>query len=303
MSTQINFKIALVSLVALLSLQLFSQDTSSADKKHTREYAENAFTGTQLINSQTTKIQYPKSWYFEIQHRFGKIGLDSSLPQQFLGLDLPSVMRLAVGAGINERFYFEIGRTNHLKTVDIEAKYLLLRQTTDFRIPVSVALYFNSAIRTERFPNVPKNAYFEDTITPFYYKPAHRFAYTSQIIISSKLSDKISLQLTPVLVYQNLVNPGYDNYTLTLSAGGRYKFGINSSLIFEYAHVFNNRFNSFQDPFSLGVEFGTAGHVFQVFMSTSTRILESHIYTSSAANIGAGEFLIGFNIQRNFWRK
>jgi hypothetical protein len=273
-----------------------SQETGSSP-------VEFVFTGTQLINAQTTKIQPARSWYFEIQHRFGTVGLDSSLAEQFLGLDLPSAIRLALGWSFSDRLYLELGRTNVSKTLDLEGKYLFAQQTNDWKMPVSLAAYANVALRTEDFPTVPPNAYFGDSVTPFRYKFAHRLAYNTQLIVSSKLSERWSLQLTPVFVYQNLVPAGHDNLTMALSAGGRYKLGFSSALIFEYARVFNNRPANFIDPFSVGVEFGTAGHVFQLFLSNASRILESQIYTTRSADLLDGHFLLGFNMQRTYWRK
>jgi hypothetical protein len=291
-----------VLIVSLLSIVGYSQE-SNVNENELKEYAENIFTGTVLINSQTTTTLHGKSWSFGIQHRFGQISLDSTIVQQFLGLDLPSVIRFSFGRAFSDRFYIEVGRTNYLKTVDLEAKYLIVKQTADFNMPISIAAYFNSSIRTESFPDTPDNSYFEDGITPFAYKTSHRFAYNTQLIISSKVSDKFSIQVSPVFIYQNLAEPFNDNFTLVLSGGGRYKIGLNSAIIAEYAYVFNNRGDDFHNPFSAGVEFGTAGHTFQVFISSASKILESHIYTTSAVNMSEGEFLIGFNLKRVFWRK
>lgn len=268
-----------------------------------KEFVQNVFIGTQLINAQTTNVLPAKAWAFEIQHRFGKIGIDSTFTQQFLGLDLPSVIRLGFGYSLSDRMYFKIGRTNHLKTIDFETKYLMIKQTEDFKVPVSVALYFDAALRTERFPNVQDSSFFEDDVTPFEYKPSHRLAYNTQVIISSKLTERLSLQLSPIFIYNNLTQPYTDNFTLVLGSGGRYKTGMSSGIIFEYAYVFNNRGTDFHDPFSFGYEFGTVGHTFQIFVSSASKILETHIYNTSAINMADGEFLIGFNLQRNFWRK
>lgn len=287
----------------LLSKSEFAKAQITEDETIEKLYKEDVFTGTQLINSQTTKAMHPRSWSFEIQHRFGKVGPDSTLIQQFLGFDLPSNIRFAIGWSLTDRGYIKLGRTNFQKTVDIEGKYLLLKQTADNKMPVSVALFFDSSIKTDKFPNVQPNSFFDDGKTPFKYKDSHRLNYNSQIIVSSKLSDKISLQATPIFIYSNLVNPGFENHTIALSLGGRYKYSLRSAVLFEYAHVFNNRVNQFRDPLSIGFEFGTAGHVFQVFASTSSKILENHIYTSSAVDYSKGEFLLGFNIQRNFFRK
>lgn len=291
----------LLSSFFVFSFGVHAQGTEMATVE--KDYSPDAFLGTQLINTQTSTCLRAKSWAFEVQHRFGKVGLDSTITQQFLGLDLPAVMRFAFGVSLSDRLYVKVGRTNHLKTYDIEAKYLIAKQTSDFKMPVSIAFYFNTAIRSEKFPAVSKNAYFEDDSTKFYYKPSHRLAYNSQFIISSRITDKFSLQINPTFIYQNLALPYTDNFTLVLSGGCRYKLGLSSALIFEYGYVFNNRGSKFYDPVSLGVEFGTVGHTFQLFVSSNPKILESHIYTTSSVNIADGEFLIGFNMQRSAWRK
>jgi hypothetical protein len=238
-----------------------------------------------------------------VQHRFGAVGLDSSMIQQFLGLDLPAVIRFGFGWSFTDRFYVKLGRTNYLKTYDLEAKYLIAKQTSDFKMPFSLAFYVNAAVRTEKFPKVQSKAYFEDDTTAFQYKPSHRLSYNTQFILSSRITDKFSFQLNPVFIYKNLADPYTDNFTLVLGAGCRYKLGLSSAIVLEYAYVFNNRGSKFHDPISLGVEFGTAGHTFQVFVGSSPKILESHIYTASSVNIGNGEFMLGFNMQRSAWRK
>lgn len=286
----------------LLIWLLISVNYLYAQKKE-KEYAEHVFTGTQLINNQTTQLMQAKSWSFELQHRFGRVGLDSSLSQQMLGLDLPAVIRFAFGWSISEKMYLEIGRSNHLKTLDLEAKYLITKQTKDKSMPVSIAAYFNTAIQTDKFPAIPAKAYFEDDATPFKYKPSHRLAYNTQIIFSSKINEKLSVQLNPIFIYRNLAPAYNDNFTMVLASGIRYKLGLSSAIIAEYAHVFNNRGDEFFNPMSLGIEFGTAGHTFQLFLSNSSKILESHIYTASSINMGEGNFLIGFNMQRTFWKK
>lgn len=276
---------------------------NAAKAQTPKKYVEDVFKGTQIVNSQTTKMMMPGSWKFEIQHRFGVMGLDSSFVQEFLGMDLPAVMRFSFGWAVNDNFYFNIGRSNYLKTYDGEFKYLLLKQTEDFKIPVSVAFYGNASLRTERFPNVPAGAVFEDDTTAFVYKPKHRLMYNTQLVISSKINEKLSLQVTPIFIYRNLAPAYHDNFSAVISGSGRYKIGTNSSLLLEYAHVVNNRKNDFINPFSAGIEFGTANHVFQVFLSNSTRILESNVYTESSEKIMDGKFLLGFNLQRFFWRK
>lgn len=283
----------------------FSTINAQTETKPEKEYVTNVFLNTQLVNAQTTEVLPKKSWEFKIQHRFGKIGLDSTLYQEFLGMDQTANIRLSLAYSINDRFNVAIGRTKYLKNYDFEGKYQLIKQAKGQKIPVSVALYGNAAIRTEKFPSVPANSYFSDWTTDFEYKFAHRVSYSTELIISSKLSNAISLQLAPIYIHRNLVDPGQLNHTVALSFSGRMKIGLKSSVVFEYGYVFNSKYiaDDFVHPASIGYEVGTAGHAFQIFISSTQSILDQQIYTNSSIPYGDGEFLLGFSIKRNFWRK
>lgn len=294
-----------IILTALIITWVAGFTQTETDVKE-KEYVKNAFINTQLITAQTTEMLPKKSWEFKIQHRFAKTGFDSTLVQEFIGMDQTANIRLSFGYSLGDRLYIAVGRTKYLKNYDFEAKYLLIKQAKEQRIPVSVALYGNTAVRTEKFPAVPPNAFFSDWTTPFEYKLAHRFSYNTQMIISSKISNALSLQLTPIFVYHNLVSPGQVNHTLAASFSGRYKIGLNSAVIFEYGHVINHRKQRAQDfvnPASIGVEFGSAGHCFQIFISSTQSILDQNVFTNSSIPYADAEFLLGFNIKRNFWRK
>jgi len=293
---------------SLLALTLFGFSMAHAQTEFEtpiqKEYVGNIFLNTQLINAQTTDVLPKKSWEFKIQHRFGRTGLDSTLIQEFFGLDQTANIRLALGYNFGDRFSMAIGRTKYLKTYDIEAKYQLVKQTKGKKNPISVSLFTDVAIRTEGFPKVPDSSYFSDLQTDFEYKASHRLSYNTQLIFSSKLNNAISLQLTPIFIYQNLVGPWRENYTFVLAFSGRIKTGMKSSLIFEYAYVFNHAdiANDFVHPASLGYEIGTAGHSFQLFVSSTQHILEQNIYTNSSTPYSDALFFLGFNIKRNIWR-
>ena len=260
------------------------------------------FKNKQLINAQTTII--PDGFDFTIMHRFGKIALNDEFYKNFLGFDLPANIRFSLSYKLNDRSYIGVGRTKVGKTIDVEAKYLLLRQTKS-GTPISIALYNNTGINTDADKGQNPNAFFGDSITPFNNKFVHRLSYNSQIIISKKLNDKVSLQLSPTFIYQNLIE-GQDksHYTFVLPFSGRFQYSFGSAILFEYAHKLNNTSSDMLDnPFSLGFEFGTAGHVFQVFMSNSYYIRETNIYTQEPYNFydTPNEFVLGFNIRRVWW--
>ncbi len=275
----------------------------NAISQEEKSYVFNTFRSTQLINSQTTEMVKMKGWDFSIKHRFGVIGMDSSIYQQFLGLDLPANIRFGFAFPITERLYVGCGRTKNGKTVDVEAKYLLLRQTEENKIPISLAIYFNTAIMTDKFPRVPSNAYFSDSTTAFSYKFNHRLSYNTQIIIARKITEKISFQISPVFIYRNLVPVGEDNYSMVVPLGGSIKTGLNSSVVFEYAYRFNNHPLKDDYPLSLAWESGTVGHTFQIVISSSNELIEQDLYTKTSFNYLLGNFALGFNLRRTFWYK
>ncbi|MCC7302613.1 MAG: hypothetical protein IT233_08225 [Bacteroidia bacterium] len=259
------------------------------------------FRGNTLINLQTTEGVSPRSFDFTIKHRFGGIGFDSSAWQQFFGLDLPANIRFGFGLPINSRLSVGAGRTKYGKTVDVEVKYVLLQQTEDGKRPVSLAAYFNTAIRTGKFPKVPEEAYYADSVTPFKYEFPHRFLYNTQLIVARKMSEKLSLQLVTGMVYRNLSEPGVDNHTIYAGLGGVFRYKENAAILFEYTWTANRQPSNDAYPLSLGWEFGTAGHVFQIVISSSSELLEQDLYTIDNLDYLKGKFTLGFNIKRTTW--
>ena len=267
-----------------------------------QEYV-NPFKNKQLINAQTTVI--PDGFDFTIMHRFGKIGLNDEFYKQFLGFDLPANVRFSLSYKLSDRAYIGVGRTKVGKTVDVEGKYVILRQTASNSMPISLALYNNTGLNTDTYRGESPIAFFEDSITPFENKFVHRLSYNTQLIIARKFNDKISLQLSPTFVYKNLVEGVEESHhTFVLPFSGRYQYSFGSAVLFEYAYKLNNTSeNKLDNAFSLGFEFGTAGHVFQVFMSNSYYIRETNIYTEEPYNFydRPNEFVLGFNIRRVWW--
>jgi len=254
------------------------------------------FRGPNLINMPTCKIIDALS--FSIQHRFGEV-LPGDQLNNFMGMDLGANMRIALGYPIiKDKLQVEIGRTSAGKTLDIALKYHFLSQTEGNEMPVSATLYADISMTTIKFPAVSSNEYYADSVTPFTYKFADRMVGYYQLIIDRKFTKNFSLEVAPTLIYQNLVAAGKDNQTYVLQAGGRYKFTKHDALLAEYGYSFNNRDGSMVNPFSAGVEFSTAGHIFQIVFSSTNSILGKDIYTVDNANILKGNYYIGFNLMR-----
>ena len=267
------------------------------------EFVSNVFNYGLLINAQTTETIAKGNFELRIQHRFGEIDLNrfsETVVDEFLGFDGSANIRFGFSFGLSDKFQIGIGRTKINKVFDFEGKYKLIKQK-EAKNPFSVTLYVNLAIATISFPEVGPNEFFSDLVTPFEYKFSDRIAYNTQLLISKKINESISLELNPTLIYKNLVDPVNDNLVFATTLAGRFKTGLTSAIIFEITKKFNNRKNNYTDPISLGYEIGTAGHSFQMFITTSNQIIEQGIFFSDTLDYTNGEILLGFNIKRTFW--
>jgi len=268
------------------------------------DFVSNVFNYGMLVNIQTTETVPKGAFELRIQHRFGELDVTNfkeSVVDEFLGFDGSANIRFGFSWGISDKLQLGVGRTKISKVFDFEGKYRILRQGEFSGSPISATLYFNTAISTREFPEVGPNEFFEDLETPFEYKFSHRIAYNTQILISKKIGEKIALELNPSILYRNLVDPGRKNLVFATSFGGRFKTGLTSSILFEFTKKFNDRKNNYTDPISLGFEIGTAGHAFQMFISTSNQIIEQGIYFSDPLDYTDGKILLGFNLKRTFW--
>ena len=278
---------------------LQSQETLDAED----ELITNVFNYGILINSQTTETTQKGTFELRIQHRFGELDLKdfgNTVVEEFLGFDGSANIRFGFTFAFSDRFQIGIGRSKIGKTYDFEGKYRLIRQK-ETGTPVSVTLYFNTAISSQDFPEVGPNEFFEDFETPFEHKFAHRISYNTQFLVSKKIGENLSLELNPTFIYNNLVPTGDSNLTVAASLGGRFKTGITSAIIFEIAAKFNNRQDNYKTPISLGYEMGTAGHAFQMFLGSTNQIIDQNVYNAQPLDYTDGKLLIGFNIKRTFW--
>jgi len=258
----------------------------------------NTFFFNSLINTQTTEVLPTGASEFSIQHRFGATALNTSFIKDFFGTDLPSNIRLAYAKAINNKMYVELGRTKYGKVYDLGFKYKFLQQTLDNKMPISMAFYTNIGVNSEDFPTVPEGSTFENG-SVFSYLFSHRLSYNTQLILSRKFSDKFSLQVAPVLIWENLVKSGEENSTLALPIGARYRITNKSALLLEITPKALAKDE--QIPIALAWEIASsAAHAFQIIASSTNSILEQSIYSNPGYNYNEGEFVLGFNIKRIF---
>jgi len=271
--------------------------------KKEKEYVAKTFRGIQLINSQTTEIGSPKSFFFILQHRFGSTDINEKFMSNFMGIDLVSNVRFAFAVPIKKRILLTAGRTRYKKHFDFSGKYTFFKQTTNNSTPFSAALNLNLAVMSDKFLPVPPNNFYGNGTDPFLYEDIHRLSYTSQLILARKFSNFLSLQVAPTFIHRNLAKDyeGSDLYVIPF--GGQIKTGLFNSIIFEYAYVIEKPPHLLH-PYSIGWQQETVSHIFQIFISSTNRILDFSHYTSeNQEDILKGKFYVGFNLNKKLWIK
>lgn len=289
----------LLSGLCLCGQTSFAQDDDllkSLDQPAAKTYTTATFKGTRLMNGHTVETVKGKHLDFLISHRFGRLnsGVDN-----FYGMD-EAYIRLGLDYGITDRFTVGMGRSSIQKTVDMYAKYRLLRQSTgEHSSPVSITLLASDAIVTQ-----PTR---ENATSTLYYNNGERQNWTFQALIARKFNEKFSLQLTPTFVTLGKAETGPETVA-ALGVGGRYKISKRVSVNAEYYARFLSSDQRNTAPggattynaFAVGVDIETGGHVFQLHFTNAQGMIEKQFLTQTTGNFFRGDIHYGFNISRTF---
>jgi len=242
-----------------------------------------AFKALQIVTGQSTKLTAKNEWYFVVAHRFGDVSRGF---KNFFGLDDAST-KLGAIYGLTDRISLSLSRETNMKTFEFGAKYSLLKQNEN--MPVDIVGYNVMALNTD----LDKDAY------P-YLKFGDRLSYLTQALISRRFNENFSLQLSPSYVHKNLYEPTVENDDQFLTGlGGRYKISKRISINAEYFVNFDK--NSFyRNPFSLGMDIETGGHVFQLLFSNSQLNSDIGYLTNATGKWEKGQIFFGFNLYRVF---
>lgn len=265
---------------------------TQSKEKHDSTFAEATFQSTRLINGQTVETTQGGVLNLEISHRFGK--LNEGFYNMF-GLDVAS-MRLGFDYGITNRFEIGVGRSTFEKQYDGFLKYRLLWQDDGKKIPVSVTLLASMMLETD---TVALKTEKQISVSP---KTADKLSYAYQVLMARKISPKLSLQLVPTLIHENLVDSSFNsNNFFAVGLGATFKVTKSSAINIEYYYEpSGNKLPGTYNSFSIGYEIQTAGHVFQLHISNSTGMTEKAFIAENDGRWSKGDIHFGFNISRVF---
>jgi opacity protein-like surface antigen len=250
------------------------------------------FKATRIVNSSTVENLAAGVLDFRILHRFGRVsdGLENAF-----GFD-NATTRIGLDYGVTRWLMVGLGHSTLRKTNDGFLKVKLLGQKTE-GMPLTVSYMAGMAAIGEKAPLLPPG---------YEYYFSHRLSYVHQLLLARKFSNKVSLQLMPTIIHQNLVDSSKNsNTTIAIGAGGRFKVSKRIAITAEYYYRVNNSdMLSFSAPtynsFSLGADIETGGHVFQLFFTNSLGITERTFVTQSTDSWEKGHIHFGFNISRVF---
>ena len=273
----------------ICTLIVFSQDELLSEIDTVIEeptYASAVFKGLKVINFESTKLVAKKGFNFIVSHRFGTV---KNGFQNLFGLD-EAVTHLNFVYGLSDNINISASRSSNQKIYEVATKFRLVNQQAG-KIPFTVVGYTsvlaNTSLDTD---NLPKLEF------------KHRLSYVAQLLVSRKMNNNLSLILSPTFFHDNYLTDDFqENSQYGVGLGGRYKLGKRWSLNTEYGMHLNRSENSlYKNPFSIGVDLETGGHVFQLLFTNSQSMNTNGVFGTSTGEWGESDVYFGFNLARSF---
>lgn len=278
----------IITLSLLFANIILAQDDllQEIDTAATDNVVSSAFKSLKIVNLESTKLAAKGDLYFIVSHRFDylKNGFDD-----FFGLDNANT-RLQFVYGVTNGITVHVSRSGFQKAYEGALKYKLVSQKSNgspFEIVGFNSVTVNTALDKVLYPKL---------------EFADRLSYVTQVLVSRKINEKLSLQLAPSYLHENFVtyNP-QDNSQFLVGMGGRYKLTSRWSINLDYAAHLNRASGSpYKNPLSIGVDLETGGHVFQMHFTNSQAMHESGFLGNTAGSWDKGQIAFGFNLVRVF---
>lgn len=274
--------------ITIISLIFISLGIQAQEKVY------NTFNTTRIGNGHSTETLWKKELDLFFGHKFGDYS--NGLKNTFYTTDVSFGADYGISNNLMTGFSISKGAGPYRELVNGFLKYKIMQQEKGGN-PVNISLLGNASYST-------MTASTDSTSPVSFQNNAHRLAYTLQALISKKLNDRISLQITPTLMHRNYVAFEDQNTIGSIGFGGKYQINKVLSLTAEYyLNLPNNRSvlgQTYYDPFTLGIEFNTGGHVFRILFSNSAGYTESQYIPYTNSTWKDGGFRLGFAFGRLF---
>ena len=285
--------VLLCSFLFSSNVTLLAQDSTSSTLNGDKQYVEQAFWNTRVLNGHSLETTPKGQLDFRIQHRLGR--LDGGFNELF-GLDQASI-RLGLDYGVLNWLMVGVGRSTMDKYYNGFIKAKILRQSKGKKnMPISLEAVADMGIASGKFADPSRKNYFSS-----------RCYYTYQLLIGGYYWNRLAVQLAPTMVHRNLVATTEDhNDVYSLGVAARVRLSNVVALTGEYYYVFPNQIKSqingsdVTNTFSAGVEIYTGNHTFQIFITNSVGSNEKQFITENTEKWFKKGIHIGFNFMRLF---
>ncbi len=314
-------KFTFTSLLLLLAYFSFAQvdilDELTKDQKPKREYVAYTFKTTRVINGHSVETVKKNQLDFRVSHRFGDMAASNNDHiHSMFGFDQAADIAFIFEYGITDDLTVGIGRMKgagpQRELWNANIKYRALKQTKDFKFPMTITLFGNTSITSMRPSTDPTSL---SNFGTGYAGFSHRLSYTLQAMMAVKATDWLSIQLSPTFVWRNKVAYNDNNGLFFLGLSARTKFAKRYGIIFEYflplvkpgvggreyfPMVRGIKNAAYYPNLHIGFEAETGGHIFHVNFTNSRGMLENDFLPYNTANWAQGAFRLGFTISRTF---
>lgn len=284
---------------SLLALHSQAQEADSLlkalDSGGVASTVDAAFKSTHVVLSHSSETQKKHDLDLRIRHHFGDIGGRFGSAHTLYGLDVASDLFIGLDYGVSDRFTVAIGRSKQDELYNFSGKYRLLRQKTNGSMPINMTLFAQMGwIAREPLSDSEFGKY------------SDRFSYFFQSIISRKISSRLSLQVMPALLMRSAPDDTRDPENLfSVGVAGRMKITKRLSFVADYTVVNGlsrpkDLTEAYYNPFGVGLEIETGGHIFSLNFMNSEYIVENNFIPNTKKSWSKGGVRFGFTISRNF---
>ena len=240
-----------------------------------------AFESTTLIESQSNVLWNKGTLEMVMNHRFGLVNGTNNM----IGIWDPANIRIGLNYAITDRITVGYATSKDNRLQDFSLKGGILRQgRNNTGSPVSVSYYGDFAISA-----LPTSDFLHST---------DRYSYFNQLIIAKRFNRSVSLQIAPSMSHYNYVEAPMKNDLFAVAVGGRVKITDSASILVDYSQPITTEPNAPKPGVSLGLEFSTGSHAFQLFITNYRGIVPQQSIMFNQNDFFKSDFAIGFNITR-----
>ena len=262
-------------MVLVMVSKSFSQDLLNileSESSNETEFIPATFKMTRIAIGHATEVRSKGILEVFVANRFWNLPVDRS--QSFAADKMSS--RLALEYGISDNLTFGAGATTFDGLFDAHMKYRIPTKGNNanshpFRVTLLQSFSYNSSGITN-----------QDIADDF----SDRTAFTSQVLLSKKISKDFSFQITPTYVHKSLgLQENDPTNFFAMGVGARYKLGAHLSVVSEYYHNFNT-INSFEtyNPFAIGANWELGDVLLQFMLTNAVNIVEDTFITQTRNN-------------------